>query len=142
MNYKVKTGTYLVIPVLIIVLGGCEKTEYGPELTENAEITEVVYTPSQHGSGNSLGVSANGTVVTSFASIDIPEVFAVVFKCEHGKFIVKRKDVWEKAKTGMAVTVHYREVYKVLGEERRLIKYDFLGFKDNVEVYAERSAHP
>ena len=138
MNCKAKTGTRLAVPILIMILGSCvslimalssyARIEYGPELTGSAEITEVAYTP--------------GTGITPLASIDIPEVFAVVFKFKHGKIIVNRKDVWEKAKTGMAVTVHYREVYKVLGEERRLIKYDFLGFKDNVEVYAERSAHP
>ena len=128
MNMKLIGVSALIV---IVLLGGRAKTEYSQELTENAEITEVVYTPSQHGSGVSPGISSKGTMVMSFTSINIPEVFAVVFKCGHGKFIIKRKDVWEKAKIGMHVTVRYREVYRVSGKERRLVKYDFLGFDTN-----------
>lgn len=128
MNHKITTALRFSVFALTVLLGGCMKTEFSQELTEKAEIVEVVYTPSQHGSGISPGFSTKGTMVTSFTSIDIPEVFAVVFQCEHGKFIVKRKDVWEKAKIGMQVTVRYREAYKVSGKERRLVEYDFLGF--------------
>lgn len=126
MNLK-KAATFLLLGSTAL-LGGCGETEYSAELTEKAEIVEVVYTPAQHGSAIGPTFSTSGNVGVAITSVDIPEVYAVVFQCEHGKFIIKRKDVWERAKTGAKVTVRYREEYWVTEKERRLVKYDFLGF--------------
>lgn len=114
---------------VLIMLAGCYKIEKSPVLTEEAEITEVVYTPSQHGSGTGFGMTGKGTMVMTTNSVNIPEVFAVVFKCKHGKFIIKRKDVWQKAVVGMKVSVRYQEVYKITDKGRALVEYDFLSFR-------------
>lgn len=127
-NLSTKFKTLIGLSLLTVMLGGCAKTEYSAELTEPAEIMEVVYTPSQHGSGTGMGMSMKGTMVMTVNNVNIPEVFAVVFKCEHGKFIIQRRDIWEKAKIGMKVTVHYREVYRVTDKARSLVKYDFIDF--------------
>ena len=118
------------VSALIVLLAGCYKVERSEELTEQAEITEVVYTPSQHGIGTGAGMSMKGNMVVTTSSVSIPEVHAVVFKCPHGKFIVKRKDVWEKAKVSMKVVVHYKEVFHVTDTNRELVKYDFLYFTE------------
>ena len=129
MDHKTKTALRIGVSALIVLsVLGCIKTEFSQVLTEKAEITEVVYAPSRHGSGGGFGMTTEGDLVMTLDSVDIPAVYAVVFKCEHGKFIINRKDVWEKAKVGMHVTVRYREVYKVSKKERRLVKYNFLGF--------------
>jgi len=127
-NLSTKFKALIGLSLLAAWLGGCAKTEYSAELTEPAEIMEVVYTPSQHGSGSGMGMTTNGTVVMTVNNVNIPEVFAVVFKCEHGKFIIKRRDIWDKAKIGMKVVVHYREVYRVTDKARTLVRYDFMDF--------------
>lgn len=69
---------------------------------------------------------------------EVPEKFAVVFKCQHGKFIITKKAVYDKLKSseGQKVEVSYREVYratyKTENNERQLVsrvmtEYDFLG---------------
>jgi len=130
---KTKTSSllaYFGIFAMIVSLSGCFKVEYSDELTERAEITEVVYTPSQHGTGTGIGMSMKGTMVVTTTSVNIPEVFAVVFKCQHGKFIVSRREIWEKSKVGMKVVVHYKEKYHVIDNRRELVKYEFLDFTE------------
>lgn len=124
----VKIKTLAAFSIFAVLVAGCAKTEYSEERTELAEITEVVYTPSQHGFGTGVGMSMKGNPVVTTNNITVPETFAVVFKCEHGKFIVQRKDAWAKAVVGARVMVRYREVYEVTDEARTLVKYDFIDF--------------
>lgn len=114
------------VMLLTLALTGCAKTEYGEQLQEPAEVSDVVFTPSQHGSGTGLGFGANGNVSVVVTDVDMPPVYAVVFQCQHGKFIVKDKFQWEMRKPGETVTVIYREVYKVKGSKRILHDYDFI----------------
>jgi hypothetical protein len=105
-----------------VIFAACAKTEYSAELSEPATVVEVVYSPSQHGSGT--GMSMKGEL--SVTSVSIPEVFATVFECQHGKFIIERKDVWQRSHVGDRVNVRYREVYKVRKGQRELVNYDFI----------------
>ena len=133
--------THFGVSTLIVLLAGCYRVEYSDELTEQAEITEVVYTPSLHGSGVGMGMTAGGSLVVTNNSVSIPEVHAVVFECQHGKFIIKRKDMWEKAKIGMKVLIHYKEVFHVTDKSRELVKYNFLDFTEvTVNAAAELAA--
>jgi len=122
-----KTFTALA---LALVLSACEipKTEYSRVLSEPAEVTEVVYTPAQHGSAIGPTFSSSGSIGLAVTSVSTSEVHAVVFKCQHGKFIVKRKEVWEKTKPGMKGTVRYREVYRTTSKTKDLIDYRFIDF--------------
>lgn len=112
--------------LLLIFIVGCYKTEYSPVLTEPATVSDSVYTPAGHGTGIGNSFNSSGSVGMVVTSIDIPEVYAVVFKCQHGKFIVKRKDMWDKLQKGDKVIVQYREEYRVTDKERILNKYDFI----------------
>jgi hypothetical protein len=114
-----------------LVLAGCYKTEYSETLTEQAAVLDVIYQPSQHGGGMGVGMSMSGNMVVTSNSVDIPAKYAVVFECQHGKFIIegtgeKHKALWQRLKAGQRVTVTYREQWRVDDKTRTLVKYDFL----------------
>ena len=130
-----------LLGVLLLLVGGCADYEHSEEMTEPATVTEVAYVPSQHGTGvgPSFGSdsSGNSTMGIAITSVSISEKYAVVFECQHGKFIVEsEKDgdgykLWQRLKEGQQVTVSYREMYwtkKRNGEivEKHLVGYDFL----------------
>jgi hypothetical protein len=63
----------------------------------------------------------------TYQSIDIPSKYAVIFRCQHGKFIVegtddRHKDLWQRMKKGEQVTVSYYEVYTVDRHGNRALK--------------------
>ena len=114
------------------------KTESSPELTERARVVDVIFQPSNHGSGvgPTFDLTGNGGLGIAITSVDIPEKYAVVFECQHGKFIIqgdqqKAKELWQRLKRDQQVTVRYKEVYETTYEdgralERHLTKYDFV----------------
>ena len=112
--------------LLFLFVVGCYKTEYSPTLTEPATVSDSIYTPAQHGSAVGPVLNTSGNAGLAITSVDVPEAYAVVFKCQHGKFIVKRKDIWEKLQTGDKVVIQYREEYHVTDKERVLHKFDFI----------------
>jgi len=96
---------------------------------------ETVYTPSKHELGlgvtaikigGGLGVDFSGDLGLGIgsrlqvSSSEVPEKFAVVFKCKHGKFIVERKEIYEKlkGKDGRNVDISYTEVYRTTYEKK------------------------
>lgn len=127
----------------LLFLFGCVKTEYSPTLTEPAKVVDLVYQPSNHGSGLGIGFgsSPQGGMVTTITpiSVDVPEAYAVVFQCQHGKFVIqgeesKAKEMWNRLKENQDVTVEYREVYEScykrhLLVSKKLVKYEFLDAK-------------
>jgi hypothetical protein len=134
----------------VIMLLGCERTKNersSRAFLENAEVVDLVFTPSGHGSGSGVGpsINMNGGLGISFVSVsvDIPEVYSIIFECEHGKFIVqsnkhkeseKIKELWSKLKKNQKVVVTYYEVYKNTYDgdklkESHLVKYDFIDAK-------------
>lgn len=122
----------LFLLFLASVLVACEKTEDGPELTEPAVVEDTIFAPSQHGTGIGHaftgGKSGGGVAVTS---VDIAPKWAVVFHCQHGKFVIegerkKHEQMWKSLIKGQKVLVHYKEIYALRAEGRVLIKYDFL----------------
>jgi|SRR3989344_2786030 len=149
LKYKVLKGIGIV--GLSLKLLGCgpapeTRTEYSNTLYESAIVSDAVYIPSRHGSGSGIGPTMDfdgniGISVTS-VSVDIPEKYAIVFKCKHGKFISegedqRHKDLWKKLSEGDSVKVSYREIFSSYYEDknnddkldlisRSLIGYDFL----------------
>lgn len=133
----------------LATLVGCKEVRHTASdiLHEDARVAETVYTPSRHGSGSGVGptfdpVSGNVGVGITSVSVRIPEKYAVVFQCDHGKFISegtdqRHKALWEKLSEGQAVDVTYREQYREEWDDidrdgekdlvsRTLIDYDFL----------------
>lgn len=150
-------GVGIATVALPLWLAGCDfirslpetRTEYSKVLHEDAKVVDVVYTPSRHGGGigPSFGMTSGGDAAVGLAvtSVNIPEKYAVVFKCQHGKFIVEgedkeHKNLWGRLQEGQEVDVTYKEIYEATymdankdGKkeyiERKLIKYDFLDAK-------------
>lgn len=97
--------------ILAVLVVACYTTTRSPLLRESALVVETVYQPSQHGTG--VG-------------------YAVVFRCQHGKFVVegeggKYRALWEKLAEGDSVTVLYHEVYREHDDGRReLVDHDFI----------------
>lgn len=107
--------------------------EFSNTLAEQVVVADVVYTPSRHGSGAGTGFDTNGDIQFTSTTISLPEKYAVVFKCKHGKFIVTGKELWSRLVEGDSVTVLYREEYKVTKdhESKELVGYDFLNVEKN-----------
>ncbi len=156
MKITLRATLLLTLAFLILALTSCAdvRTEKSEVLHEDATIQSAVYTPSVHSTqitpsafkskaghtavdldGNE-GVSiGRGLQVTSST---VPEKHAIVFDCQHGQFVITRKELYEKLKgsIGKKVDVTYQEIYRVTREktdkgekivtERVLTGYDFL----------------
>lgn len=111
---------------------------------EDAIVSETVYSPSRHGSdlAPTIDITGEGGLGVAIVDVQIPEKYAIVFKCQHGKFIVegtdrKHKELWGRFNRGDSVTVSYKEMYKSTYKDtdcdgkkelihKSLIGYDFL----------------
>ena len=148
-----KTIIFVLLSFLIL-FSSCQhsEVEFSGILHEDAVVMDAVYTPSKHEThvgltafkSGSIGMDFNGDLGVRVGSglqisgSTIPEKFAVVFKCQHGSFIVEREELYKSLKNhiGDTVVVDYREVYKVKYEKdeegkekvdsRLLIDLDFL----------------
>jgi hypothetical protein len=126
-----KNFTLLFSFVFTICVCGCDRVEIEQStiLHEDAVVVDTIYTPSRHDTevgltaikmggmgmdfGGDVGMRLGGGLQVS--NVEVPEEFAVVFKCKHGKFIVERKEIYDKVKGGEGknVDVSYTEVYRV-----------------------------
>jgi hypothetical protein len=149
----------LITGLSIFVLTGCgPSTEVRNEyktLHEDAVVEDVIFIPSRHGSSSGVGydLTGEGGLSITSGSVSIPEKYAVVFKCKHGKFIVQAegydagtsndsleisvRDLWKKISKGDTVDVLYRELYECTYKDTNndgklelisshFIDYDFL----------------
>lgn len=116
-----------------------EEKTYSGTLTEPAKVVDVIYTPERHGSGSGMGLDMDLNPTFHTTTVTIPRKYAIVFQCQHGKFIIendqeKSKELWGRLKEGQDVTVYFREVYteRFQGDSllsRMLIDLDFLDAK-------------
>lgn len=121
----------LIVSALVF---SCVETKTSEMLYEEAEVVDVIYTPSQHDSNVSMGFTTSGDVSLTPVSVDLPTTYAIVFRCSHGKFVIqgttdKYKQYWENFREGQIVTISYKEVYEISDNEARLVKYDFIDAK-------------
>lgn len=130
----------LVLGVLLAV--GCDdvRQERSVEKTESANVVDLCYMPANHGEGLGVGTgfTSNGEMAVSVTpvSVDIPAKYAVVFECQHGKFVIendqaKAREMWGRLKRDQKVTVRYKEVWDVKYEENKEVsrafkKFDFI----------------
>jgi hypothetical protein len=125
--------TKKVVALAALMLAGCDfgHYEYSAQLEELATVEDVIFAPSQHGSGVSPGMTSSGKLTMSITTVDIPEKYAIVFQCPHGKFVIegsgeRYKTLWSRLSKGQRVVVLYREEYLVTEHERSLRKLDFI----------------
>ena len=126
-----------VLAVLVALACGCgprTETVYSAVLRESALVYDVAYVPSGHGSGSGVGLTGGGDLAVTSTSVHIPARWAVVFECQHGRFVIDGEAVYNKVRRGDEVTVAYREKYEDVYDdagarvvERRLVDLDFIG---------------
>lgn len=122
---------FLATAALILSVG-CAETTYGPTQYEPGEIVAMTYMPPGHGSGVGVApvVGGNGGVGIAFVDVDIPARYGIVFRCNHGSFVINGGSRSTAAKlitdtaleAGMDVTIQYREVL----EDGVFVDYDFM----------------
>lgn len=122
--------------LLLAACDGFPRTEHSAEMRESAEVVDLIYMPDRHGSGSGPTIGLDGSVGIAITSVSIPEKYAVVFRCPHGKFVIqddqkKAKEMWHRLRVGQQVTIYYRETYRVRHKnrveiKRVLVKYDFM----------------
>lgn len=132
--------TKLMLAVLVLC-AGCDKTIYEASdmKTEPASVVDLVYMPKNHGSDVAIGFTSNGGTSITPVSVDLPERYAVVFQCQHGKFIVesnqeKAKALYHRLSRDQKVVVSYREIYgftKISGTNspKNFVKFEFVDAK-------------
>lgn len=118
----------LICALGILLCAGCSKIVYSEPLSEPAEVYDVAYVPSGHGSDLAVGVSSSGKMTVTPISVDIPERYAVVFKCQHGKFVIdgeRGKACYEALQRGDKVVVRYSIKYEVTSNSTNAIGLHF-----------------
>lgn len=128
--------TFFILTVALMLATACDipKTEYSDVMTEKGTVFDTTYIPKGHGKDTAIGFShsangGNGGITITPVDIKIPERFAVVFKCQHGKFVIdgkKAKDLYSRLDPGDEVVIKYREVYKVTSNGKSLVDLDFI----------------
>jgi len=145
MNY-LRNTLYAGLVLGLAAISACNDPrtlkEQSEILHEQAKVSETVYVPSTHGSGAGPTIDFNGNVGLAVTSVSTNSKYAVVFECQHGKFISegedeRHKDLWQRMRRDMPVDVTYQELYEATyqdtngdGErellERKLVGFDFL----------------
>ncbi len=68
-------------------------------------------------------------------TVTVEDQFAVVFECQHGKFVIeslgqesKAGFLWKKLKQGDSVEIRYNEVFRVVPAtgDRKMVRYEFV----------------
>ncbi|MEK9173064.1 MAG: hypothetical protein AAB594_00640 [Patescibacteria group bacterium] len=136
----------VILVLLSLGLIACEetKTEKSTILSERAVVVERVFAPPQHSLkivnpdfdfGFEPGITIGDGI--RIKSSEVPAKHATVFRCEHGKFIIERKSIYDRFDEGDTVVVTYQEIYRSVyndkdgdGEKEQIssviIGYDFL----------------
>ena len=128
-----KSKLYLA-PALICVMlfaSACPEWQNGPEITEPGEVYDTCFVPKGHGSDVAIGYSmaGKGGVTVTPVDIDIPARYAIVFKCQHGKFVIdgeRGERLYKKLSKGDHVTIRYCECFEVDGGKTNAADLHFI----------------
>lgn len=120
--------------IVLVFLAGCglDQTEYSEPMTEIGQVYDTAFVPAGHGRDTAVGFNTGegGGVTITPVSIRIPERYAIVFKCPHGKFVIdgeSARELYGRLDRGDDVRIIYREVIRVTSEgDRSVIDLDFL----------------
>jgi len=130
---------YFII-TLLVLLCGCTKRVEGPAKSEYGEIYDTCFVPKGHGSGTGWSYGKNGGPVTT--QVDIPERYAVVFKCEHGKFVIdddRAKSLYSRFSKGDKVKIIYCIVSEVTKESTNAVDLHFIDAYKVTTINAEKN---
>lgn len=121
----------LSVALALIALAGCHDYQkfHGPELKEQGEVYETCFVPKGHGSDVAVGFSTSGNTTWTPIDIKIPARYAIVFKCQHGKFIIdgdRAEQLYKKLSKGDTVTIRYSEVFEVLDGVTNAVDLHFI----------------
>jgi hypothetical protein len=129
--------------------------DVGPELVEKGKVLEVAFRLGSSTTTTSVTPGYNKTIAKSkwddpwgmhdktieippthsSSTVTVEDQFAVVFECQHGKFIIESLGresraalLWKKLKQGDSVNIRYKEVFRVVPDsrERKLVKIEFI----------------
>lgn len=121
-----------VLLIAVLAFTACLNERHGgPIEYEAGTIAALSYMPSNHGSGVGYAFTGRGGGPT-FTSVDIPEKWAVVFRCQHGSFVVdgpKAKELFGRFKQGDAVEIQYRVIYETVQGQDVPVDMDFIDAK-------------
>ena len=101
-------------------------------MTEPATVEDTFYQASMHGSTGGVGLGMDGNISFHSGSVYVPEKYVIVFKCQHGKFIIegggdRNKRLWSVLSKGDNVIVYYKENYLVSKKHgKQFTGYDFI----------------
>lgn len=126
-----RTAAFAVVSSALLVLVGCVERKNGPELTELGEVYDTCFVPSGHGSQTAVGFNTGkgGGMTITPINVTIPERFAIVFKCQHGKFVIdgeRGKALYRKLSKGDRVTIRYCEELEIDGGQTNAVDLHFI----------------
>lgn len=125
---------------------GCDpgyRYENSDILNESGEVADTAYVPAGHGTSTGWNFGKHGGLVIS--DVDISARYAIVFKCQHGKFVIEgnhAQQLYSKLCKGDKVNISYQTIFKIYYDKdqkeagREAIKLDFLDA--NVTQKAEK----
>lgn len=109
MRYK----NIIALTILSVALYGClPETKMGEQLKEDGEVYDTCFIPKGHGSDTAIGFNTSGDISVTPINIDIPARYAIVFKCQHGKFVIdgdRGEALYKKLSKGDIVKIKYCE---------------------------------
>ncbi len=123
----------LILFSTIVFMSSCitEKEELSEILTEKGVVVDLVYTPKNHGSDLGVGITTGGDLSFTPVDVNIPEKYAVVFKCHdhNAKFVIqnnqqKANEMWHRLTEHQEVVISYRKVFNVTYDGDKEIKRD------------------
>lgn len=129
--------------------------EAGPELTEDGKVQEIAFRLGSTTTTSSETPGVSGTISKSWIddplglhdkkvsmpasrttnTTKVEDQFAVVFECQHGKFLIedlgrdsRAGSLWKKLKQGDKVKIQYKEVYYVVPADgtKKLHRFEFI----------------
>lgn len=129
--------------------------EVGPELVEKGKVLEIAFRLGSSTTTTTVTPGYNKTIAqsqwddpwgmhskrvdvpatNSTSTVTVQDHFAVVFECQHGKFIIESLGkestaglLWKKLKQNDPVDIRYKEVYYVVpaDESRKLRRFEFI----------------
>lgn len=129
-----------ILPILLFALSACDNAKYETSeiLHEEGIVYDSIFVPEGHGSDIEFNIDADGNFSIDTVSVHMPERYAVVFKCQHGKFIIantnKAKELYHRLSRNQKVDITYTEITKITkdksGVEEQEIKqlhdFDFI----------------
>lgn len=117
----------------LLTLISCEdiRREESRVMTEPAKVVSVVFTPGFHSSDVHPTIDFDGNIGIGISSVSVPDKYGIVFQCQHGKFFIKSRELYNRLTLGQDVVVSYKEIYRcryedAMVKERVLVDYDFL----------------